>query len=546
MRAAGGHRWRRWCSRVAFLLPACGAVVAATALPASAHAVLEHSYPAAEAVLRARPVVVDLTFDETVLAASDALHVYDDHLQPVATSVTTHPGGRGDEIAADLPADLAAGTYTVTWRVTSADTHVVSGSFEFSIGHRTTVSGGPPTVQQDSVTLAASGLMRGLGYIGLVAGPGALIVALWLWPAGLARRRVRRVLSGGGLLVAVATLLGFAVQGALAAGVPLSRALTSSALHLGVDGRFGRAGLDRLALLVVLAELAVMYRERLRQLRMFASVTGVALAATWSYAGHAGTGSLVPLTFIADLVHVSAMATWLGGLLLLCTGVLPQAGEDAHAVVSRFSEWALAAVTLIVATGVFASWRNVRHWGALTGTSYGVILLIKICVVAVAIGIAMISRRLAARPLATDQSIGRLRRTVVAEAGFAVVVLGLTAALTGKAQAYEVYAPPFTQSATDGGIVVTVHLDRTTVGTAQLVVSTRRVDGGVQQISQITGTLTELDPPIGPLQIRFRSAGPGREIATVSFPDQGSWQVLLDVRTSAIDEIEVAATVPIR
>ena len=68
----------------------------------------------------------------------------------------------------------------------------------------------------------------------------------------------------------------------------------------------------------------------------------------------------------------------------------------------------------------------------------------------------------------------------------------------------------------------------------------------MQQISQITCTLTELDPPIGPLQIRFRSAGPGREIATVSFPDQGSWQVLLDVRTSAIDEIEVAATVPIR
>jgi copper transport protein len=255
----------------------------------------------------------------------------------------------------------------------------------------------------------------------------------------------------------------------------------------------------------------------------------------------------VPLTFVADLVHISAMATWLGGLALLLVGVLPSATDGAREVVARFSEWALASVTLLVVTGLFASWRNVRHWGAYTATRYGVLLLIKSGVVVVVIAVAVVSRRLVARRAAAgSMPLSRLRWSVGAEAGIAVVILAITAALTGTAQAYEVYAPAFSQAATDGDIVVTVHLDHTRVGSVELVVSTRRVNGDVQKISEISGSLTEVDPPVGPLPITFHSGGVGREVASVSFPDQGSWQVQLNVQTSAINEIAVTATVPIK
>jgi copper transport protein len=542
----GPSSWRH-ARRGAVVLAVAGLAVLGTAGLASAHAVLEHSTPAADSVVTTEPVTVVLTYDETVVAASDALHVYDDRLQPVKTGSTTHPNGQGDSIEVGLPPGLAKGTYTVTWRVTSADTHIVSGSFEFSIGRRTKVTGAPPTVSQDPVSVTASAVMRGLGYAGLIAGPGVLIVALWLWPSGLARRRVRRLVLGGGALLVVVTLLGFVVQGALAAGVPLSRGFEGSALRLGIEGRFGKAGMERLALLVVLADLFLITRSSERWRRYAVSAAALALAATWPYAGHASTGSLVPLAFVADLVHVAGMATWLGGLLLLMAAVLADAHDGMQAVVARFSEWALAAVTLIVATGLFAMWRNVRHWGALTATTYGVLLLIKTGIVVVAIVIASISRRMAARSLAGGpRPLSRLRRAVAAEAGVAVAILGVTAALTGTAQAYEVYAPPFTQSATDGGIVVTVHLERTRVGNTVLVVSTRRRNGSVQRISEISGSLTEVDPPVGPLPITFRSAAIGREVATVSFPDQGSWEIQLNVQTSAINEIAVTATVPIK
>ncbi|HVW80004.1 MAG TPA: copper resistance protein CopC [Mycobacteriales bacterium] len=547
MLAVGGNRWRRWPRRGVFVATACFGFLIVGAVPASAHAVLEHSSPAADAVVRTQPSFVVLTYDEAVVAASDALHVYDDKLQPVKVGTTTHPGGQGDSIETALPGGLANGTYTVTWRVTSADTHIVSGSFEFSIGHRTRVTGAPPTVRQDPATLTASGVIRGLGYVGLIAGPGMLVVALWLWPAGLALRRVRRTVVYAGVGLAGVTLAGFVVQGALAAGVPLVHAFHASVLHLGIDGRFGKAGMERLALLVVIADLFLLTAGHSRRRRYAVSVAALALAATWPDAGHASIGSLVPLAFIADLVHVAAMATWLGGLLLLVSALLATSDEDAPAVVVRFSRWALTAVAMIVGTGLFAAWRNVRHWAALVATRYGVLLLLKTGVVLVVIAIAVISRRLAVQRVGgRSLASSTLRRAVAAEAGAAVLVLGITAALTGTAQAYEVYAPAFTQAATDAGVVVTVHLDRTRVGSTRLVVSTQRSSGGVQRILTISGSLTEVEPPVGPLPITFKAVAPGREVATVSFPDQGSWQVQLNVQTSPINEVAVTATVPIK
>ena len=46
----------------------------------------------------------------------------------------------------------------------------------------------------------------------------------------------------------------------------------------------------------------------------------MALAATWAATGHASTGIQVPFAVLSDVLHLSAMAVWLGGLfhLLSC------------------------------------------------------------------------------------------------------------------------------------------------------------------------------------------------------------------------------------
>ena len=106
------------------------AVQAVTAATASAHAVLESATPANGAMLASPPELVELVFSETVG-------------QPAALAVL---GPDGEEVAGgDLqvvdrtlsrtydPTSFAAGTYTVSYEVTSADGHPVTGSLSFML-----------------------------------------------------------------------------------------------------------------------------------------------------------------------------------------------------------------------------------------------------------------------------------------------------------------------------------------------------------------------------------------------------------------------------
>jgi copper transport protein len=537
--------------RLAVLIAATVAALLALAAPALAHAVLESTNPAAGSVLKQSPRELSLDFGEGVIASGQAIHLYDDHLDAVPIGSIRHLAGDGNLIAASVPSPLRVGTYTVTWRVTSADTHVVSGAFTFSVGHPTTVRGTPPEDGESSTTRNLGAVARALGYAGLVAGPGVLVVLAWLWPAGLAQRRVRRLVVGGGAVLVVATVASVVVQGAAAAGVSVTHAINGSTLDLGMAGRFGRAAAARLVLLIAMAELVLLGRARGRLSAPLVTLVAIALAATWPYAGHSGTGDLAPLAFIADWVHVAAMTAWLGGLAMLLVGLLRDPAHDepdSHpaAVTAVFSEWALNAVTLLVATGLFAAWRNVREIGALTATHYGRLLLWKTGVVVLILIVARVARRHAERPDRSGEApLPGLRRAVTVEAFGAAVVLAITAFLTATPPASQTYAPAVTRSATDDGITVTVHVDRTSVGVTQLVVSATR-DGRPQRITGIGGSLSEVDPPVGPLPVTFRAAGVGRQIATVTFPDPGSWSLMVSVRTSPINAIAVSTTIRVR
>ena len=542
----------RWLARIALVIASLAGLLFVTASPALAHAEVEDTNPVAGSVIQSSPRQIALTFDEGVFPSRDAIRLYDDRLAPVPVGSTFHPGGVGKLVAANVPSRLRDGTFTVAWRVTSDDGHVVAGQFVFSVGHRTVVSGVPPGTRHNATTSVLAAVFRGLGYLGLVTGPGALVVMAWLWPAGFARRRLRLLLYGGGAVVVLASAAAVWVQGAAAAGASVGHAFTGADLRLGMAGHFGRAMAGRLVLLIALLWFAVTgWRSRGKVPAAWVSIVGVALAATWPYAGHASAGDLVPLAFVADWVHVAAMATWLGGLAVLLLGPLRKVRDPAEMLVTfpllaAFSEWALNAVTLLVATGLFAAWRNVRNVGALTATHYGRLLLWKTGVVVIVVVVARVTRRHAeGLDRRADAALPVLRRTVLAEASGAVVVLAITAFLTGTAQAAQTYGPAFTRSAVHDGVTVTVHVDRTHVGAAHLLVSTTRY-GRVQSVARIEGSLSEVDPPVGPLPIGFRAAGPGREAATFTFPDAGQWTLTLDVQTATGQRIAVTTTIRVR
>ena len=125
----------------------CVAAAAAVALllgpvgSASAHDALVGSTPAADGTVDTAPASVSLEF-------SDAP-------QSLGTEVVGHRArrngglrrGAGDRGLHRHPAagrGLPAGTYTVDWRVTSADGHPLTGSFAFDVTRDAPAAGTPP------------------------------------------------------------------------------------------------------------------------------------------------------------------------------------------------------------------------------------------------------------------------------------------------------------------------------------------------------------------------------------------------------------------
>lgn len=101
-------------------------------LPAFAHAYLVKALPAQRAMLFAAPDQVDLWFNERLEAAFCSLQVLDASDKPVDKGDMKVDKDDPKHLSVGLN-PLAAGTYTVKFRVLSVDGHVVNSQFAFTI-----------------------------------------------------------------------------------------------------------------------------------------------------------------------------------------------------------------------------------------------------------------------------------------------------------------------------------------------------------------------------------------------------------------------------
>ncbi|BFO22829.1 hypothetical protein SHKM778_92170 [Streptomyces sp. KM77-8] len=101
------------------------------------------------------------------------------------------------------------------------------------------------------------------------------------------------------------------------------------------------------------------------------------------------------------MLHLLAMACWLGGLTALLLTLHRATTPPPLATVTRFSRLAFASVTVLVVTGVYQSWRGLGSWKALLETTYGQTLTVKLAATFFLLLAAAMSRRwtaLLARP----------------------------------------------------------------------------------------------------------------------------------------------------
>jgi len=569
-------------------------VLALGALPAgaSAHAQLDGTAPQRGAVLRAAPAQVVFRFDEPVEGTFGAVRVFDRAGKRVDAGDAFHPRGAGTALAVHLRSQVPQGSYTATYRVVSADGHIVSGGFVFSVGHATssgrtvaqlTAAGGAGAVGD-----AVFGLARGLQFAALAVALGALAFLLLVWRAvgrepaiaaqaggaaseafARATRRLVLVAAGVGAASAAAAVV---MEGAQAAGLGGLDALRERIVRETLQTRFGTMwGLAVLAwiALAALAGWALRERDREPAPATFA-LASVAVPAGFllllpALGGHAASQSPSGLLVPANVLHVAGMCVWVGGIATLllalpaATGRLdpPDRGRLLADVLARFSPLALAAVVAILASGLLQSYVYVRTPAHLLDTAFGRAVLIKLVLLLALIALGAWQRRRSLprlRRLAADGAPpGRagvlLRRALRAEAALMLVVLGVTAALSGYPPSTALATGPFNTTATVGPAQLQLTVDPALTGANEIHLYLLSPRDGSQftRAKEVAVSASEQRHAIGPLQLHAHQAGPGHYVV----PDAvlgvaGTWRLLVSVRVSAFDEYTTRVQVPIR
>ncbi|MEU8752094.1 copper resistance CopC/CopD family protein [Streptomyces chartreusis] len=362
--------------------------------PASAHAALRATDPEDGSVLKSAPRDITLTFTESVGLLEDSFRVLDPDGRRLRTGEPEHARGGAETARVTLPAKLAEGTYTVAWRVVSADSHPVSGAFTFSVGKPSlttaTVDTGPT---EDPATKSLYNIARYLAYLAVALLIGtATFMAVCRPPDAPV---LHRLLKAGWWTLLGATLALLVLRAPYETGEGPLGALSADSVTRTLTGRPGEVLLARLALLLV----AALYLLRLARLRKpfgwAGAALAVGLAVTWAAGEHASAGIQVPVAMTSSALHLLATAVWLGGLTALL--VTLYRARLTPAAVTRFSRVAFVSVTVLVVTGVYQSWRGLGSWDALTGTTYGRLLTLKLAAVVLLLGAAALSRRWTAR-----------------------------------------------------------------------------------------------------------------------------------------------------
>ena len=551
LRGRGRHGSRRLAPAGRFA--ACSGVAALVLgfapASASAHAYLITTSPAIGALVRSSPPAVSLTYDEAVSISPGGLAVYDAGGNHVDSAAVGHP--HPDTIVATIPRRLRPGTYTVAWRVTSADTHVVHGVFTFSVGVRGNAGGiAAKLLARGQVPEGISvgfAVVRFVNLLLLLAcGGGAIAMVVLLRDVEAhTRRRLLRALVFCGATLALSAVLGLPFEAAEANGSGLGGGFGAAALAAVRHLSFGEVWLVRAWLAVLFALLALSLQVARPRWRTGGEAllvaVGVGLLVTPTAAGHASVGG--PLLYIVDAAHVIAAGAWLGGLAFVVGALaISRAGERwplATRSVPRLSRLATGSVAALVLAGVINAVLEVRAWRGLWQSTYGELILAKVALALPLLALGALNNRVTVPALRAGTASAALRarflRAATAELALLAVVVGVTAVLIGEAPAKIEVAETATVTVAHavGPFKAIVEVRPAAVGTNAITMSVTAASRKPLIIGEVD---LAADPPpttrAAPLVLNVIQLSANRfRVSGATFASGGTWHLEVTVRT---------------
>ena len=451
------------------------AIVGGLARPAAAHNTFVSSDPPDGAVVAVAPSRLSMRFTATVPLDTASAQVIDGTGARVEIASLSYGSAGDTEIVAALPT-LAPGDVTVRWRLVGPDGHPLTGRIAFTIAAPASAAIPPsgPTAPAASPTpvaspstwvspVAAGGaadadgfstpgavrwLLRYGSYLAIMTLVGIVLTDELVWRGSARRPLLRRLvmrslvivglLAVGQLLVLASDIGGAAPWSALGDIEAASQTDAGTALLVRV--------LLAACVWLVVARMQLVHADVRWSVL---GLAGIALMATWAFAGHSGSQRWPHLGVPLDVAHHTAAALWIGALAII--GLSATTSLSAHElgrVVRRLSRVASLAVLVIVGTGIVQTVRLVGSPARLLEGAHGRYLAVKLVVLAAMLGLGNVNRRRMHSSFAREHepsasALGLLRRSILVEFAFGLLILAITTAL--------VVAPPASSNAAGAG-----------------------------------------------------------------------------------------------
>ncbi|MFB9330011.1 copper resistance CopC/CopD family protein [Paenibacillus aurantiacus] len=336
----------------------------------SAHSSLTNAVPAPDGRLAESPSAIVLRFNERLENKGYAIQVYDSRGQPAAKSeATLDPDRRA--LRLQLP-PLSEGSYTVAYRLLSADGHPIRASYVFTVGLNTEGIRGYASASRlheehvlgDNIPYW---IVRGLYFAGLLSATGWIGLRVYAPEVALRNNRryerTRRTVIGGHLLGLL--LLAWQDYGKLSIGFDSTERL---------DLLFGTSiGLSyAIAIPAALAGFWLTGKARAVDAGWILLVF-----AAKGLNGHAMGYAVPSITYALDVLHLSAASLWAGVLLAFAIiGVKRLTGGEGS-VAAALSRTAFASIVVLALSGLATAALYTNGFVRLLDAQWGRLMLAK-------------------------------------------------------------------------------------------------------------------------------------------------------------------------
>ncbi|HVJ43618.1 MAG TPA: copper resistance protein CopC [Dongiaceae bacterium] len=523
---------------------------------AKAHAVLEQSVPADRSVEAAAPRQLTLQFDEPVGVTELRLVDETGKLVPLVTAA------KNNLIQATIADPLADGTYTIAYRVISADGHPVAGAVQFQIG-----SGASHWVTQRMALAWWQWGEIGARLLLYLAGFTFCGLGLHALRRGTDRSPLAAIASLA-VISAACLLIGF--QGAGVTGDTATQLLSRDLWRQGGAGPDGRTAVLFVAV-IALGWLARYLRAQ-RRLALGLMIICMAMSVlAISTAGHVAVLGWLQMSVLT--IHVLIALIWVASLAPLWKRLgrspslrpaspLPSTGLPSTRRMTITRRLSLLSLFALASGIVLACWQILEP-AMMVRSAYGLTLTAKIIAVCALIAATIANQRLARRHAAQprDQLPVQPRGGqfyIWAQLSLLAVTLGLTAALSQLTPPRHLLAAAQERSARAAGDIplekvlhagdamATIRLQAAGDGHFRLTAEFSSMAGQHLRPQAVTAELSNLDAHIGPLIRVMKDDGDAFAAAALDLVPAGRWRISVKADLDDFDRRDFTLEVVLR